>query len=184
VTEGTRREASVRLFVGLRPAFDDAARLASWAAGALLPLDDRLRLTDRASLHVTLVFLGAVAETRVAEALELTSRPALQDRTATFAPTGVRAFGTALALTLQPCDDARWVGESQGRLAGELVEAGLAQAEERPWSPHLTLARVPGRRRPRPRLPDPPADLLRVEGVSLFRSRPGPRGSTYERLDP
>lgn len=132
---------------------------------------------------MTLVFLGAVPFERVPEAVERTAALGARDRPASLEPVVMRAFGTALALVLRPGPDAAWVGDAQARLASDLVEAGLARAEERPFTPHLTLARRPARRRPRPPLPEPPGGTIRVEGVSLFRSLPGPGGTRYVRLD-
>lgn len=181
--DGAGRTPTARLFAGLRPTAADRVRLAGWAAGALRPLDDRLRAIDEAALHVTLVFLGAVPLERVPEAVERTASLDARDRAATLEPEALRAFGTALAVVLRPGPDAVWVSEAQARLAAELVEAGLARPEDRPWTPHLTLARVPARRRRRPPLPPPPPGAVHVEGVSLFRSVSRPGGTTYERLD-
>ncbi len=180
---GERRPETARLFAGLRPAPADAARLSGWAAGALLPLDERVRLVDEAALHVTLVFLGAVPADRVPEALAATVALGAGGRVGTLEPTGVRAYGSALALVLRPTAAGAWIPDVQAQLADRLMAAGLARREARAWSPHLTLARVPSRRRVRMPLPTAPADPVRVEGVSLFRSVPGPRGAFYHRLD-
>jgi 2'-5' RNA ligase len=69
-----------------------------------------------------------------------------------------------------------------------LVAAGC-EAETRPYSPHLTLARVKeiGRSAVRPvrdALASAPADCgsCRVAAVTLFRSHLSPKGSRYEPL--
>ncbi len=180
---GAVRVPTARLFVGLRPAPEDRARLAGWATGALTPLDERLRLVDETALHVTLVFLGAVPLERVPEAVDRTLSLGARDRAAVLEPVSMRAFGTAIALVLRPDPDSTWVDVARGLLAADLVAAGLARAEERAWTPHLTLARVPARRRPRAPLPAPPEGPVRHEGVSLYRSVTERGRTTYVRLD-
>jgi 2'-5' RNA ligase len=90
-----------------------------------------------------------------------------------------------------------WLGvtsgaESMARVYGEVRDrlAGIGfEAETRPYSPHVTIARVKdlgrGAARPvRDALAAVPADCgsCRVATVTLFRSHLSPKGSRYEPL--
>ena len=162
-----------RLFLALPIGADGRRRLADFAARELVA---GLRLVPEDNLHVTLVFCGSVPEARVPEAAAaLAVVPAAF--TFTLAPVRLRAYGSAVGVALA-ADDATVA--LQAALAGRLAGAGLARDERRPWSPHVTLARAPGRRRPR--VPDvaPPAEVLRGSEVLLCASVATGRGVRYE----
>jgi 2'-5' RNA ligase len=79
------------------------------------------------------------------------------------------------------------LGALAGRIDEALVELGVP-AERRPYSPHLTLARIDGQA-PLQRLHRTIQDLDSVEFGSfrpdrfyLYRSQPGPGGSVYTRI--
>lgn len=75
----------------------------------------------------------------------------------------------------------------QGALSAALVEAGLHEAEPRPFWPHVSVARVRGGAKVRDRaLPPPPSSRFTASGVTLYRSDLHPSGARYvalERLD-
>lgn len=78
----------------------------------------------------------------------------------------------------------------QEAVVGALAAAGMHAPEERPFWPHLTLARVGGARassRGRgvevPSHPDPPARGLVFDTVALYRSHLSPAGARYEALE-
>ena len=154
----------------------------------------RARWVDPRGLHLTLVFLGDVPadllpalETALAEAVAPRSRM-------TLALSGGGTF--------PPHRPARvaWVGiqappalsELQGALVGAAVDAVDHQPEERPFSPHVTLARC---REPWPQpaarefvtaFAGPIGEPFEVAEVVLFRSHlgdsPGVRGARHEVL--
>jgi 2'-5' RNA ligase len=71
----------------------------------------------------------------------------------------------------------------QADLAGALAELGAYEPEQRPFLPHVTVARVRRGRRVAPRPLSPPARLPFVApSLTLYRSHPGPGGSRYEPL--
>jgi len=144
-------------------------------------------------IHLTLKFLGAVPAQRVS------------DICAALAPTveGIRPLGLSLGGlgTFGGRRGARvvWVGiEGDIERVSELqrrVEAALARLgfrpEDRPFSPHLTLARVPDHVGSADRerlweltgaLATPEAAPVTIREVSLMRSILGPGGAVYERL--
>jgi 2'-5' RNA ligase len=185
----------VRLFMGIE--LDDAVTAA--AADAALVLKSRLgsvapgftaRWIDRANLHITLWFVGEVVDDRRAAITE-----------AIRSPFDVAPFRLDLrgAGGFPPSGAPRvlWIGTTTGtepmrelyrRIEKRLVPLGFA-AERRPYTPHLTIARVkdPGRasgRDIRQAMAAVPAVCgeTAVRAVTLFRSRLSPRGATYEPL--
>ena len=108
------------------------------------------RWVDLANVHLTLVFLGAVDEARVAGLAAELARACAPRR-----PLTLRLAGGG---TFPPRRPARvaWMGVDAGAAAPELaaLQAGVAAAaatllgaayrpEDRPYHPHVTLARCP-----------------------------------------
>lgn len=186
----------MRLFLGVELDGDVKAAAAE-AAGRLRTSLRRVapsleaRWVEPANLHITLVFLGDVADHRAATV----------HATLTRAPLSVRRFDLALAGggAFPPAGPPRvlWIGVREGRegmgalyeeLTGRLAPLGF-EPERRPYSAHLTIARVrdaghAAARDVRQALADLPADCGRCEigAVTLFRSRLSPRGAAYEPL--
>jgi 2'-5' RNA ligase len=185
VGRDAEREPRARLFVALDVAAELRAKLADWAAGALA--DPAVRLLPRESLHVTLCFLGSVPERRIPEieavldALEPRAVPlAPAPRLAAKPPSRPRFF--ALELSSQPAT------ALQAELSAALSERGLYEPEQRPYWPHLTLAKVRGergKRRPQrvgiepPELPEGLVRTFDSVRVALYRSILRPTGAEY-----
>ena len=132
-----------------------------------------LRWVPADNLHLTLRFLGNVEPERL-------ERLAASLRGVSFAPfglglDGVGSFGRSSAVRVV------WlgVGEGQSQLASLAAEvekrcADLGfEPEERPYNPHLTLARARDRGGAKlPDLPAPPAlPPWTVRGFELYRSQ-------------
>jgi 2'-5' RNA ligase len=175
-----------RLFVALELPQEVVDAVAAWSREALAPLEE-VRLVRPESLHVTLVFLGYRAERdieRIAEVsfgagageFELTPEavvPVPRSRPRLFA-LGLDDRGGGLV---------GWQDGLSRRLAG----AGLYEPEQRPFWPHVTLARVKrGLKAPRglelPELPDELRQPFTSSRVTLFRSTLKPSGAVYEAL--
>ena len=149
-----------------------------------------VRWVSRANLHLTLVFIGEIPDSDApAVALAL-------DR-----PLGVAAFELRISGfgSFPPSGALRviWMGVAAGvpelvRLHAEVSRrlSGLGhRGESRPYSPHLTIARVNGARGAVARAAREvlgaaagDAGTTPVSSVTLFRSRTSPRGSVYEVL--
>jgi 2'-5' RNA ligase len=183
----------VRLFAGIE--IDDivrerAARIAESARAAL----DRalsIRWVPPQNLHITLWFFGEVPDRGAADILNAIDDPFLAS-SFDLHVAGLGAFPqSGIPRTL-------WLGVKTGgdsltrvhaELATRLRPIGL-EAEGRPLSPHMTLARVKGvlsdARPPEVRAlwRDLPADAgsCRVSALTLFRSRLSPKGAAYEPL--
>lgn len=160
--------------------------IATWGETELT--DPALRRIPRESLHLTLAFLGnrpledveriESAMWEIAETMIL-----LQLLGPVGRPTGGRPRIVALPVESNP------VEARQAELSEILAFEGLYKPDNRPFWPHVTVARVRneggGSRRPRPaRIPSGPAptgnlgyfDAVRL---SLYRSDLHPQGARY-----
>ena len=174
----------MRAFVAVFP--PQRVRQALFRAAHDLPTSKDFRLISPEKLHVTLKFLGDVAEDtlgRVKQALE-----PLSER---HEPFEVRTSGFG-AFPSEKKARILWTGVGEGseslRAVAQSVEdllqpAGFAR-EQRPYVPHLTLARARGRKA---KLEDasisPSALRFTVSGVELVESAPGAGGVTYSVLE-
>lgn len=169
-------------------------------ARSLVPPLHGLRWIPESQLHFTLKFLGEIGDDRVAAARAATAAAA--GAVAEVAAREERDGGFRLSLeglgAFPHRGPARvlWAGCGEGAAELTAVGAAVEQAfvaegfprEERPFSPHLTLARVKdpdaGRRLARalPTIPPEPFGAVRVCSLVLFRSELTPRGAEYTEL--
>jgi 2'-5' RNA ligase len=183
----------VRLFVAV-----DIAPAVRAAAGALIEvlrerasrLAPRSRITwltaDR--LHITVRFIGQV-DSATADAVRQVLASPLDQETFSVTIAGVAAF--------PPKGPPRvvWAGMTDGRtsmtaierhVSEQLARAGIVR-DERPYSPHLTLARVREAAGLRSAalleaVKDQVLGASTVEAITLFESRLSPKGPTYVSL--
>ncbi|OFW06843.1 MAG: 2'-5' RNA ligase [Acidobacteria bacterium RIFCSPLOWO2_02_FULL_67_36] len=184
-----------RLFVAIE--LDDSVRAA--AARAAEALAGRLsrsrpdldaRWVDAANLHITLWFIGHVGVDH-AQAIQQAVADPFHIAPFDLHVTGFGAFPPSGAPRVF------WLGVQEGqdsmRAVYEEVSRRLQalgyEPERRPYSAHLTVARVkdPGRgghAELRRVLGDTPGDagVSRIAAVTVFRSHLSPKGATYEPL--
>lgn len=199
VSGGPGEDGALRLFVAIElpqawqqalGQLQEEMRRALVADASLRGL--RLRWVRPEAIHLTLKFLGEVEAARL-PAIEAALAAAVQ------APPGFELglLGTG-AFHDRRAPRVIWASlraDDRLRRLAERVDAGLGGAgfpqEKRPFAPHLTLARLPEDLPPplRKRAAEvatacapPPVAPLRVEFVSLMRSRLGSGGARYERL--
>ncbi|MYS59392.1 MULTISPECIES: RNA 2',3'-cyclic phosphodiesterase [Streptomycetaceae] len=179
----------MRLFVAVAPP-DEALRELGDVVDGLraLPGADALRWTGPEQWHLTLAFLGEVAEDTLPDLRERLARAARRHPPARLRLAGGGRFG----------DRVLWAGVTGhtpelGRLAASVNaaarHAGIALDEERRFTAHLTLARNRGHTRLRP-FAEPLADFAgrdwTAREIALIRSNlpapasaapgaPGPR---------
>ena len=141
------------------------------------------------NLHLTLKFLGGIAQTRVEALSNAASRAAGSIQPFGLTLEGAGAFpprGVARVLWLGINDSSGALARLQNNLEGECAAAGFAR-EERPFHPHLTLARI--------RAPQGARELARlhretgfaaiefpVTELVLMRSDLGAGGSRYTEI--
>ena len=139
-----------------------------------------------ANWHLTVRFLGDLTDTqydRFVHELDGVDKPA--PFRMTFA--GLGAFPKATAASVLWLGINQGVGGMQELAAASETAAHLAglPPEDRPFVPHLTLARVQPPRDVWPwlaQVPEPPV-RVDVERLEVFRSHLGDAGAEYEMLD-
>jgi RNA 2',3'-cyclic 3'-phosphodiesterase len=171
----------VRLFVALDLPVGVRAGLARWASEAVGD-DDRLRLVREESLHATLVFIGeredthASAAALVAALAPAPATPALRVEGALWlSPRRPHVLTVALA------DPSGGLARIQAAVLGALVRDAGLEPEGRPFTPHVTVARVRGRIRPF-EVASPPALAFHPPAVTLYRSIAGRGRAFYEAM--
>ena len=181
----------MRLFVAVE--LDGHVR--ATAAGVTRDLRDRLpgvaaRWVDADKMHLTVRFIGHVVDAQAPAIIE-----------ALGAPLGIAPFDVELG----PCGvfprsgapRVLWIGLKRGldslqalhhEFNRRLAPLGFA-AEDRPFSAHLTVARIKDAPRGLMRTAHEtvagtrvPAATCRVEAAIVFQSSLSPKGSTYTRL--
>jgi 2'-5' RNA ligase len=174
----------VRTFVAVFP--PPAIREALFRAARDLPASKAFRLIGPEKLHLTLKFLGNVAEddlSRVAQALE-----PLRGRHEPF-EVSISGFG---AFPSERKARILWAGVGEGseplRAVALSVEDLLEPAgfgrEQRPYVPHLTLGRARGRQAKLDGASvSPPALRFTLSSVDLVESVPGEGEVTYSVLE-
>ncbi|MEJ3749913.1 RNA 2',3'-cyclic phosphodiesterase [Actinomycetes bacterium KLBMP 9797] len=178
----------MRLFVAVYPpddvVHDLAARVAELHVGRAAAEGINTRLAPRDHWHVTLAFLGEVADARLSNVVG-----ALGEAVAPAAPFEVRLAGGGRFGAIL------WVGVGGdlpaltrlSRLARRGLSGARIRYDRKRFQPHLTIAR-PGDRLDRQLVAADRAALDRYEGppwrvaeVVLMRSHPGPK-PRYDRL--
>jgi 2'-5' RNA ligase len=178
------RPVSARLFVALELPAGARERIAAWQGRALGGHGRALRLVPAPSLHVTLAFLGhhpeeeieAIAAAALAGAGELPA-PVLEPVAVKgVPPRRPRLWAIDLA------DSGGRATAVQAAVAGPLAAGGWYEPENRPFWPHVTVARLrAGGRAPRVEEP-PPRGEFKAREVVLYRSRPSRAGADYQAL--
>ena len=142
-----------------------------------------LRRLPRESLHVTLAFLGHRPDEQaggIAEAVAACAAP-------------VPALGLAEPAWLPPrrprvlavdlVDGEGACSRVQACVSDALAALGVYTPEERPFRPHVTVARVRKGARVDTALPEPPdAQTFAARALTLYRSHLGRQGARYEPL--
>jgi 2'-5' RNA ligase len=185
----------MRLFIGIELP-EDVARAAADAAGRLRDSIERaadravLRWVPRENLHLTLWFIGEVTDAAAADIQRTIAAPFTE-----------RAFALQIGGggVFPPSGPPRaiWLGLQSGtaslvalhrELAVRLAPLGFVP-EKRPYSPHLTIARVKDLRgrdgvAVRGVLAAAPGEIASctVSHLTLLRSHTSPKGSRYEAL--
>jgi RNA 2',3'-cyclic 3'-phosphodiesterase len=183
-----------RTFIAIE--LGDAARAALARTIAALARElPGVRFVEPASLHLTLAFLGDLDEAQLELATQATAAAAAAAQvSAPFAlnVAGLGSFGPPHAprvIWAGVGGNLRALTETQRALADELAARGFAR-EERPFAPHLTLARLKhpldadAQRWLAQRLaaPAPTGAPIAARELSVMKSTPLPAGAVYSRL--
>ena len=173
----------MRIFVAVFP--PQRIRETLFRAARDLPTSRDFRLIGPAKIHLTLKFLGEVAEDDLG--LVMQALEPLREGQEPF-EVSTSDFG---AFPSQKRARILWAGLGEGaeplravaQSVEDLLEPAGFEREVRPYVPHLTLGRARGRQA---KLHDtsvfPPALRFTVSGVELVQSVPGEGGVTYSIL--
>jgi 2'-5' RNA ligase len=171
----------MRLFLGLPIPPEQAQALTRLTQAIELP---KGRRTAPENIHLTLVFLGEVAEPTL---------PSIEHELSklNFAPfplklTSLNTFPRAGVLFAE-VEPTRPLLHLQAKLAATMARCGFTQEdpEARPYHPHITLARFHGQLRLNKNQQALPPSLQRsfiADTINLYRSNLTPTGSHYEIL--
>lgn len=164
-------EASFRLFTALWPADDVVGRLLDVTRQWHWPADARITRPER--LHLTLHFIGNVPVARIAQ---LQTELAVPFEPFDWELARAQVWHGGIAV-LEPQDTPPALARLHASLQVRLAALALP-IEERPYRPHVTLARKAFGARPPPHFA--PVRWRADSGYRLVRSLPGGRG--YEPL--
>ena len=166
----------LRLFLALRLPDDVLDAIERWQRAQFV---GRVRVVSRDHLHVTLAFLGHVPAPELESIVDALRDAAADAGEMRFTPARYRETRSVGMLVLE--DD----GERAALLAGDVQERlerlGVYRREDRPWLPHLTVARW--REWPRLRLEPPPVGTFVPSDAAAYLSRLHPDGARYEVLE-
>jgi 2'-5' RNA ligase len=168
----------MRLFIGLPIPAELSSTLARHAR--TIPLA-KARWTTPDNFHLTLVFLGEVAEERLPsiknelEELDFSPFPIRFTNLNTFPRAGV---------LIAEVDPTHRLLHLQAQIVSRMARCGFAP-EERPYHPHITLARFHGSLRFSESQRTLSSSLRRsfsADTINLYRSNLSPNGPHYEIL--
>ncbi|MCJ7544909.1 MAG: RNA 2',3'-cyclic phosphodiesterase [Phycisphaerae bacterium] len=160
------------------------------AQDALANSGAKLRPVDRSNLHVTLVFLGDVADGLLGEALTVAAEAAASVEPFDFQMAGLSAVpprGEVRMVWANVADPTGRMKLLQDRLTDALGGMGLRQ-EERAFHPHITLARIkfaddpPRFRRSVDQLANQDFGTQHAEELTAYSSTLTPTGPVYTAL--
>lgn len=174
-------EVRMRLFVGIAVPREIADRLSVVVRRLVLAqqlVEERIRFAYPEDMHITLSFLGEIAEERVAgigEALEGVRAAAMQVRI-----TGLGAFRNA-GVVYASVERTAALNELAEEVMAAMERCGVRR-ELREYRPHITLARL--RLHRRLALLDNWAvrEVFRAEAMNLYESVVGGQGPRYRVL--
>jgi RNA 2',3'-cyclic 3'-phosphodiesterase len=180
----TGADERARLFVALELPAVARTELVQWRSERVAGVSG-LRLTAPEALHLTLCFLGPQPTGEIdaiagacSSVVSHRSRPVLELGEPVWLP---RHRPRVLAIGLG--DGPGELAALQSAFAAALAEGGWYEPEQRPFRPHVTVARAAGHARPQPlKLPAPSPITFVGSDVVLMRSRTRPGGAEYERL--
>jgi len=183
----------VRSFIAIELPDEVKAGLTQLEAQLKLGKPSSVKWVDPSSIHLTLKFLGNIAVDRLSAITR-----AMEEATRELSPFQLKVTGLGVFPNLKRVQVA-WVGiggevdklgQLQQRMESNLVPLGFA-VESRPFTPHLTLARLRDRASPdeRQRFGQLIASTkfeavytIKVDSINLMRSQLTREGAIYSRL--
>lgn len=174
---------AMRLFIGIGVPPGVSELLTRAARNLILSAenaDARIRWTRPENMHVTLSFLGSVEPSRLEEIQQALARLHASHLHIEFNGAGVFAHASTLYAEVKHSSALLSLAEQ----VFQAMEHCGFRREQRPYTPHVTLARSKGRIRLRSREATDPAFRQQFEAreCSLYESFTRPEGSHYQVL--
>jgi 2'-5' RNA ligase len=168
----------MRLFLGL-PIPPELARTLAQAAGALNLANTRLTPPD--NLHLTLIFLGQVGEDKLPPILRELNELSVESVQLRFTHVDLFPRAGVLFAEIEPVTK---LLSLHTHVSARMARCGFP-LDDRPYHPHVTLARLRSPIRLTPEqtaLPSAGRQPFIVDVVNLYRSHTLPTGARYEIL--
>jgi 2'-5' RNA ligase len=129
----------------------------------------KIRWIDPSSIHLTLAFLGELTDEQVAEAIRATEMAAQQVQPFSYCLSHLGTFGSPRypRVIWMGIDEASGSLASVHRILNQQLQRRGFEVDTRPFSPHLTLARL--------RSPLSPQEQQQLQ--SLLADKPAPTDS-------
>jgi 2'-5' RNA ligase len=172
-----------RLFVALDLPEHAREQVVAWQHEVLAPHSRSLRLVRAEALHVTLIFLGHLAEDPIG-VVASTAFGGVPNRAPLFEVQGLKPVPPRRPRlwALDLADHRGRAGRMQAAMSARLADRALYTPEKRPFWAHLTVARLrAGARPPLLSVPPPPLRFTSSQAV-LYRSHLSRAGAAYEAL--
>jgi 2'-5' RNA ligase len=175
--------STVRAFFGLPLPSEHRAQLATYLteSAAIAP---QFRWVSAPNLHLTLRFIGNIERELVGSIADQLAEARLSGFELGLGELGTFKRGRLVRVAwLGLTEGAEAANELARRIEAECARAGL-EAEQRPFQPHLTLARARNRfGGVLPQLPPAPRlESWKADELVLYESRLSPKGSIYQPL--
>ena len=183
-------EKSIRAFLALDPPEEVLGKVGRLQGRLQRMVHGDIRWVRTEAIHLTLKFFGDISENDVANITAVVERAAATETPFTLTVGGTGVFPDARrprVLWLGMSGDVPRLLIFQQRLESELGRAGFPE-EERPFRPHLTLARVKsskgltGLEKALEKDGGYEAGRFVASGLGLLRSELTPRGAVYSKL--
>ncbi|MDV0442177.1 RNA 2',3'-cyclic phosphodiesterase [Methanorbis furvi] len=127
-----------RLFIAVEPSLEIRKNLES-TAQSLLETSARLTIVQASQMHITLKFIGEVPDTKIPKITDAFSK--LSGEPYQFSASGVSVFGRPPRVIKADVLDGGVSKELAAQIDALLSLVGIPK-DPKPFSPHLTLARV------------------------------------------
>ena len=165
---------------------DEIKKNVAEATASLKKIDSGIKWVEPQNLHLTLKFLGWVEDRRLPEVMEITDKVGLPSFKLKLAGVGSFPEGKSpLVLWVDIIEGAAELKAIASRLEKDYSSAGF-RAEEREFSPHLTIGRIKDERG----IDQVIEEMQKLAGVSfgecvvssleIMKSTLSPKGPTYE----
>jgi len=168
-------DGSIRLFLALRIPDEALEQIERWQHEELR----NVRVVPREHLHITLAFLGQRPSGELDSIVQVLRGAAAGALEIRLTPVRYRETRSVGMLVLE--DGSGGAAALADDVQERLEALGVYRRENRPWLPHLTVARW--RERPRLQPEPPPVGTFVPSDAAAYLSRLHPAGARYEVLE-